>query len=165
MIIVALVVSGSVAGSAFSQNSKPKEKISKLLAVGEIAPEWQLTDAEGKVHSLSEYRGTVVVMDFWATWCGPCAEVMPRMQKLHEKYKDRGVEVFGVNAWEKEDPLTLMRKKHYTYGLLLKGEEIADRYGISLLPVVYIIGADGRILYRHEGVAKDFATVIEKQLQ
>jgi thiol-disulfide isomerase/thioredoxin len=137
----------------------------KLLPVGETAPDWQLSDAEGNAHSLSEYRGKVVIMDFWATWCGPCAEVMPRMQKLHEKYADRGVVVFGVNSWEKSDPVALMQKKRFGYKLLLKGEEIAAAYKITILPVVYIIGDDGTIIYCHEGVDnKNLTSLIEKYL-
>jgi thiol-disulfide isomerase/thioredoxin len=138
----------------------------KLLPVGEAAPNWQLTDAEGQTHSLSEYRGKVVVMDFWATWCGPCAEVMPRMQKLYEKYQDKGVVIFGVNSFEKNDPVELMKKKHYSYGLLLKGEEIAAAYKVVSLPVVYVIGADGRVIYCHEGAGdQNLASLIEKYLR
>ena len=140
-------------------------KDAELLAVGEAAPDWNLNDAEGQTHSLSAYRGKVLVLDFWATWCGPCTEIMPRMQKLHEKYKERGVVVFGVNSWEKNDPLALMRKKRYTYGLLLRGEEIGDLYRIKSLPVVYIIGVDGRIIYRHEGPdTKNLSPLIERHL-
>lgn len=145
--------------------SSPKHTMN-LLPVGETAPDWQLTDAEGKVHSLSEYRGRVVVLDFWATWCGPCKEVMPRMQKLYEKFKDQGVVVFGVNSWEKKDPIELMKQKRYSYGLLLKGEEIAEAYKVTTLPAVYMIGTDGRIIYCHEGVDdKNLASLIEKYLK
>lgn len=146
--------------------SSPREQEMKLLPVGESAPDWQLSDAEGKVHSLSEYRGKVVVLDFWATWCGPCKDVMPRMQKLYEKYKDQGVVVFGVNSWEKKDPLELMKQKRYSYGLLLKGEQIAEAYRVTSLPAVYMIGTDGRIIYCHEGVDdKNLASLIEKYLK
>jgi hypothetical protein len=64
---------------------------------------------------------------------------MPQMQKLHEKYQDKGVAVFGVSSWEQNDPVAVMTKKNYTYGLLLKGEDITDRYGIGTPPAVYII--------------------------
>jgi len=164
---IALIV---LAGCNFGLNvdarnsESPKEK-TKLLAVGTTAPDWELSDADGNLQTLAQYRGKVVVLDFWATWCGPCTEVMPQMQKLHEKYKERGVTVFGVSSWEKNDPAAFMKEKRYTYGLLLKGEDIIDRYGVGTLPAVYIIGADGRVVYRHEGVAKDFGSIIKKQLR
>lgn len=146
--------------------SSSHEQDMKLLPVGESAPDWQLTDAAGKTHSLSEYRGKVVVMDFWATWCGPCAEVMPRMQKLHEKFADKGVLVFGINSWEKENPVALMKKKHFSYELLLKGEQISEAYKVTILPVVYIVGDDGTIIYCHEGVDdRNLASLIEKYLK
>jgi thiol-disulfide isomerase/thioredoxin len=161
-LIVLAVCCLGVVGSA-QKREKAQEHGMKLLPVGETAPDWQLSDADGKLHTLSEYGGKVVVLDFWATWCEPCKEVMPRMQKLHEKFAERGVVVFGVNSWEKSDPVALMKKKRFSYGLLLKGEEIADAYKITILPVVYIIGTDGRIIYCHEGLDdKNLASVIEK---
>ena len=148
-----------------AQKSEKSKENSKLLAVGATAPDWELSDAEGRLETLAQYRGKIVVLDFWATWCGPCAEVMPQMQKLHEKYKDKGVAVFGVSSWEKNDPVAAMKEKHYTYGLLLRGEDITERYGVGTLPAVYIIGPDGRVIYRHEGVTRDFASIIKKQLR
>lgn len=163
LVILALCSFGPTATS--QDKKKQREQSMKLLPVGDTAPDWQLSDAEGKTHSLSEYRGKVVVMDFWATWCGPCKEVMPRMQKLYEKYQDRVV-VFGVNSWEKNDPVALMKKKRYSYGLLLKGEDIADNYRVTSLPAVYVIGTDGKIIYCHEGVDdKNLASLIEKHFK
>jgi peroxiredoxin len=137
-----------------------------LLAVGDPAPDWTLRDAEGRAHSLSQYRGRVVVLDFWATWCAPCAKVMPRMEKLHRKYGARGVAVFGVSSFETGDPVAVMKKKNCTYGLLLKGEEIAPAYGVETLPAVCVIGPDGRVVYSHAGADhKNLDSVIEKQLK
>jgi len=137
-----------------------------LLAVGDPAPDWTLRDAGGRAHTLSEYRGRVVVLDFWATWCAPCSKVMPRMEKLHRKYKGRGVAVFGVSSFETGDPAAVMKKKNCTYGLLLKGEEIAPAYGVETLPAVCVIGADGRVVYSHAGAEhKNLDSVIEEQLK
>jgi peroxiredoxin len=137
-----------------------------LLAVGDPAPDWTLRDAEGTAHSLSKYRGRVVVLDFWATWCTLCSKVMPRMEKLHQKYGERGVVVFGVSSFETGDPVALMKKKKCTYGLLLKGEEIAPAYGVETLPVVCVIGPDGRVVYSHAGADhKNLDTVVEKLLK
>ena len=168
-VLIFLVLCGS--NSVFTQGPiipgprpKPRrEQVMKLLEVGETAPDWQLTSAQGQKHSLSSYRGRVVVMDFWATWCLPCAKVMPRMQKLHEKLSNRGVVVFGINSWENADAIDLMTKKGYSYGLLLNGERIAEAYKVTTLPVVYIVGLDGKIIYCHEGEDhKDLSAVIEK---
>jgi thiol-disulfide isomerase/thioredoxin len=143
---------------------KGEEKKAGLLAVGDPAPEWKLADPSGKTHTLADYRGRVVVLDFWATWCGPCAKVMPRLEKLQKKYGERGLAVLGVNSFETGDPVALMKKKGITYTLLLKGEELAATYGVTSLPVVYVIGSDGRVLYSHAGPdTKKLDDVIEKQ--
>ncbi len=137
-----------------------------LLAVGDPAPDWTLSDAAGRAHSLSQYRGRVVVLDFWATWCAPCSKVMPRLEKLHRKYRQQGVAVFGLSTFESGDAAAFMKKKNCTYGLLLKGEEIAPAYGVETLPAVFVVGADGRIVYSHAGADhKHLDAVIEKYLK
>lgn len=143
---------------------KGEEKKAGLLAVGDPAPEWKLADSAGKTHALGDYRGHVVVLDFWATWCGPCAKVMPKLDKLQKKYGERGLVVFGVNSFETGDPVAMMKKRALSYTLLLKGEELAATYGVASLPVVYVIGADGRVLYSHAGPdTKKLEDVINKQ--
>ncbi len=165
-IIMLALCCFSFAGYSRQPSGAFRSEDNKLLAVGSLAPDWKLSDAVGATRSLSDYRGQVVVLDFWATWCGPCAALMPRMQKLHDKFRDRGAVVFCVNAWETGDAAALMKQKRFTYGLLLKGEEIAPAYGIINLPVVYVIGTDGKIIYRHEGIDdKDLGKLIEKHLK
>ena len=118
-----------------------------LLTVGAAAPSWSLDDAAGRHHRLSDYRGKVVVMDFWAVWCAPCHKLMAGLQKLHDDFAARGVAVLGISTWEREgDPRHLMADRAYTYGLLLHGETITEAYHVAGLPTVYVIGADGRIL-------------------
>jgi thiol-disulfide isomerase/thioredoxin len=171
VIAVIVLVTGGLVRIAVAQGptvfipppKKSDDRGMRLLRVGETAPDWQLNSPDGKVHSLAQYRGRVIVMDFWATWCGPCAKVMPRLQKLHEELAGKGVVVLGVNSWEKNDPVELMKKKRYSYELLLNGEQIADAYKVTILPVVYIVGPDGKIIYCHEGQdQKDLSAVIEK---
>jgi thiol-disulfide isomerase/thioredoxin len=129
---------------------KPYEEPNRpeLLGVGEPAPDWTLMDEEGEAHRLADYRGKLVVLDFWATWCGPCVQGMPGMQSLHEKYRARGVEIIGINAWEESNAAAYMKEKGYTYRLLLKGDTVAEAYRANALPTIYVIGIDGRIIYR-----------------
>src|SRR5437762_3020166 len=95
--------------NAVAQKSDGTNDKKSLLPVGTAAPDWELTDGEGKLQTLAQYRGKIVVLDFSATWCGSCAAVMPQMQKLHEKYQDKGVVVFGVSTWEQKDPAAAMQ--------------------------------------------------------
>jgi thiol-disulfide isomerase/thioredoxin len=163
LLLAALCFSAVI---SLGQGKDSKKDKPKLLSVGEVAPNWTLNDFTGKTHTLSEYRRKVVVMDFWATWCEPCKEVMPRMQKLYEKYQDKDVVVFGVNSWEQKDPVVFMQKKRFAYPVLLKGEEIAESYRVTTLPSVYIVGVDGRIIYSYEGVDhKNLSELIEKHLK
>jgi thiol-disulfide isomerase/thioredoxin len=136
-----------------------------LLAVGTIAPEWKLTDHLGKVHMMSNYRGKVVVMDFWATYCGPCVKTMPELQTLHQKYRERGVIVFGINSWEEGDAPAYFKDKGYTYELLLNGEAIGQTYRVSSMPTLYVIGIRGEIIYHGIIPGADLTTVIEDYLE
>lgn len=136
-----------------------------LLSIGEAAPEWTLTDSSGKTNTLSSYRGKVVVLDFWATWCGPCVKTMPEIQELHDKFKGQGVEVFGINAWEEGNSAVYFKEKGYTYGLLLNGETIAKSYRVSNLPTIYVIGVKGEIIYRGAIPDNNLIKVIEEHLR
>ncbi|MCB9848216.1 MAG: TlpA family protein disulfide reductase [Phycisphaeraceae bacterium] len=121
-------------------------------AIGAAAPAWTLKDPDGVEHSLADYRGKVVVLDFWATWCGPCKQAMPGVQKLHEDYKDRGVVVIGMNGSERGgDPAGYMKSKGFTYLLLLNSEEVMPDYGVRGIPAFFVIGADGKLAWQGSG--------------
>ena len=139
-----------------------------LLPVGSPAPNWTLQTPEGHSVSLESLRGKVVVMDFWATWCPPCKAAMPGVQKLHEKFNGRAVAVYGITVKESGDPAKYMKEKGYTYGLLLKGERVTKAYRVKAVPVFYVIGPDGQIIYRKTGFDPDdeekLVKVIEKAL-
>lgn len=123
--------------------------------VGDLAPEWALRDPAGHEHTLAAMRGKVVVLDFWATWCPPCREAMPGMQRLHARFKDRGVVVIGVNCWESGDAPAYMAKHDLSYLLLLDANDVATAYGVRGIPTFVVIDEDGRILERRVGHAPD----------
>jgi thiol-disulfide isomerase/thioredoxin len=143
-----------------------------LLAVGTVAPEWTLTDAQGRAHSLSDYRGKLVVLDFWATWCVPCRRSMPELQAIHEKFKNRGVVVLGLDVGAGEgdsgDPVAFMKSLKVNYGLLLKANATGKSYMAAVLPTLYLIAPDGKILHAEFGyrnnTAAELTRLIEKHL-
>lgn len=102
---------------------------------------------------------------FWATWCGPCIRTMPEIQRLHEKYQSKDVLVFGVNCWEESNAAAYMKDQRFTYKLLLKGESIAPGYRVEILPTIYVVGEDGKIIYRSVGVDEKLDSFLAKHLE
>jgi peroxiredoxin len=131
--------------------TKPLEQAGTPLAVGTPAPDWTLRDPAGNEHTLSSLRGRVVLMDFWATWCGPCRAAMPAVQAIHDKYAQRGVVVLGIDFMDGGKATEFMNKNRYSYTLLLDGDAVGARYGVQGIPVFFVIGRDGKIAYRHQG--------------
>jgi thiol-disulfide isomerase/thioredoxin len=134
-------------------NVQPRLK----FAIGEAAPAFALQDPEGHEVTLASLKGRIVLLDFWATWCGPCKMAMPGVQKIHEHYAGKAVSVFGVNTWERAGPKAPAKYMHdqgFTYGLLMKGDELAKQYGVPGIPTFVLIGPDGKILYTSVGVGE-----------
>ncbi len=141
-------------------------RVDKLLPVGSSAPDWKLADPTGRVHSLKDYRGKVVVLDFWGTWCVPCQKSMPSIQAVHEKFKGRGVNVFGVAVADAEgQPAAYMKRKGYTYTLLMKGDEVAAAYKAVMLPTLYVIGPDGKVVHAEFGLRQNLQTELSSVLE
>lgn len=108
---------------------------------------WQLQDFSGRSGSLSQYRGQVVLINFWASWCGTCREEMPDIVQTYHKYKDRGFVVIGINYGEDE---TLAREFVRDFGVDFPvyfdpGKKVAGQYGIIAMPTSILIDRSGKI--------------------
>lgn len=121
---------------------------------GQPAADFALADLEGRTHRLSEERGKVVMLDFWATWCGPCRMQMPAVDKLYQEFKSKGLVVFAVNQREPADRArAYIKKNSYTTTTLLDSEgEVGRQYGVRGIPTLVIVGRDGTIIAHWVGV-------------
>jgi len=125
--------------------------VNAQVAIGEMAPDFSLNNTKNSTVSLSSFRGKVVMIDFWASWCGPCRIANPSVERIYQKYKAKGFEVLGISidnkkkAWLKA---IAQDKIHYqqlndTLGWY---SPVAEKYGINQIPTSFLFDKEGKII-------------------
>ena len=129
-----------------------------------MAPDFSLPQLSGERLDLSAYRGKVVLLDFWATWCDPCRDEIPRFVDLQNKYRDQGLQIIGVSMDDGPEPVRdFYQRFKMNYPVVMGTAQTGELYGGVLgLPIAYVIGRDGRIYAKHIG-ATDIS-VFEKEI-
>jgi len=121
-----------------------------------LAPDFVLPQLDGTPLRLSSYRGKVVLLDFWATWCDPCREETPHFVELQQQYADRGLQIIGVSMDDTSDPVRdFYHQFHMNYPVVMGNAKTGEAYGGVLgLPIIFLLGQDGRIVAKHMGPTK-----------
>ncbi|HEY1492940.1 MAG TPA: TlpA disulfide reductase family protein [Candidatus Solibacter sp.] len=133
-------------GGPFTPASEPE-------LLGKAAPEFALKDVDGREVTLASLRGKPVLLDFWATWCEPCRQATPHIQGLHDRFKDKGLMVLGIDTNEAaETARKYFVDDKYTFANLLgSGNDVIKNYGANGIPLVVLIDKGGVVRYVHRG--------------
>jgi len=147
LLAAGLAISLSLAGCS---SSKPVKAANSTKAGKERkpAPEFELKDADGKTVRLSDYKGKVILLDFWATWCGPCIQAMPQVEKTVGEFDEKDVHLVAVNLQETPEQIKAMMERHQLKMprvALDKDGSIAEKYQANAIPQTVVIGRDGNI--------------------
>jgi len=141
----------------------------QAVGVDGQAPDFTLESLDGTNLRLQERRGEVVLINFWASWCGPCRQEMPILDRLHQRYQDAGFSVLGVNVEGKRKPAEKIAKKSgVTFPVLIDaGQKVSKTYELEAMPTTVVVDRNGKVRYIHRGYKSgDEAKYIEvvKQL-
>ena len=132
---------------------------------GKPAPAWKLSDLAGKEHSLTDYRGKVLVLDWWYKGCPWCILSMPTLTEVARRYADRPVAILGMNVDRNpSDARFAVEKCKPGYPSLLAGRDLAKEYGVTGYPTLFIVDKQGKVADVHVGCAKDLASRLSKKL-
>ena len=136
----------------FTSAALAEQSLTKLTDP-KLAPNFTLLDMDGVSHQLSDYKGKTVIINFWATWCPPCREEMPSMERAWNKIKDQNIVMFAINVGEDEDTIfTFLGDYPVSFTILLDTSgTMIDQWPVQGLPTTFVISPNGKLVYRAIG--------------
>ncbi len=128
------------------------------LNIGGTAANWSLqTNKSETLDYYQDSEDNVSVVMFWATWCPYCATLMPHMEVMYRKYRNKGVKFYAIDIYEdgKVDPIKYFENREFTFTMLLDGDEIAKQYGVKGTPAVYVLDKEKKVVYKRPAGVSD----------
>jgi peroxiredoxin len=164
MLSSLLTIARPLAVAALAAVSLPA---SASLTPSAGAPDFTLPSLDGPNLRLAEQRGRVVMINFWATWCGPCRVEMPHLSRLYDKYRDAGFTVLAVNIDEEPRKAAALAKQlGMRFPVLLDTDKKVSRlYDLSTMPSTVLVDRDGRVRFVHRGYRDGYEDTYDKQIR
>jgi peroxiredoxin len=140
ILVIVLVIGGYAVFQSLFQTTE-------VMKAGDKPPDFQLLGLDGTAHDLAEYRGKPLIVNFWGTFCPPCRDEMPAFQTVYDKWKDKGVQLVGINLSEDELSVkSFARQVGAQFPILIdRNKQTEKKYGLKQYPTTFFITADGKI--------------------
>lgn len=126
--------------------------------------DFQLENLNGEQVLLKNYKGKIILLDFWATWCPPCRAAIPHLINLYEKFGDRNFIIFGIGLDEKELLINMRDEMNIKYPILIGNNEIAKYYQIQAIPTLVLLDKNGKIYYKEVGFSEEGVKKLESKI-
>jgi peroxiredoxin len=141
--------------------------VAALPAAGATAPDFAAKSDSGRNVRLSELRGQVVLINFWASWCSPCRQELPLLNKIYTQYRSAGFVLLAVNVDDnRKDADTMLKRLNLRFPTLFDGgKNVAKLYGVDTMPATLVIDRDGRVRYVHRGYYDGYERKYEQQVR
>ena len=154
LLLAGLMVAVGMAGATSVEISGP-------------APDFTLKDRDGNTVSLSDLKGQVVLINFWATWCGPCRKEMPLLEQLHARYEPLGFKLLGVNVEEGNvNAEAFLTETPVTFPILFDPEnQVSKLYDVSAMPSTVLVDRQGNMRYLHHGYQDGYENIYQDQIR
>jgi peroxiredoxin len=138
-----------------------------ILQKGDKAPAIKLVTTSGQPVTLANYKGYVLVMDFFATWCIPCKESIPHMNSLNRKYGKQGLQILGVSVDEgaERDVKNFIVDRKISYPVAIAGEDLQTEYGLRSIPTIYVINKKGFVADKFQGYSDQTGRAMEETIK
>ncbi len=167
-IIFALVVICFFIAGCERKSSGPEGK-GRLPETGGTAPDFSLKDTAGSDVKLLDYRGKIVLLEFWASWCPPCKATIPELISLQNKYRNKGFEVIGVSLDYEDSPpskVSAFSREHgINYKVLIGSESVQKQYRVSSIPQAFLIDRNGIIIDSYTGYVEKLQTLVSSEIE
>lgn len=184
LVIIGLMILAGSAGffmqNLMSKDKEPMQSVQRtsptdMLLIGLPRPEFEMADLDGKIHSVSEWDGKVLVLNFWAPWCTPCKKELPIFMEMQEKYQDQGLQFLGLAVDTPDSVKQFLTEMPLNFPTLVGEDDamkIASIYGnnIGALPYTVIINRSGKIIFTRKGDIKQaeaekmFSSIFDKKI-
>ncbi len=151
----------------FSCQKRETDTEAPTPEIGASAPDFTLNDINGATVSLSQNKGKVVMVEFWATWCPPCKEMTPGLISLYERYKNKGFVLFALVSDDEGSAAVGSFVKEYgiAYPVLAADRGTIRKYGVSGIPASFLIDKEGKIAYKHAGNTPGIMDELESEIK